>query len=166
MDHSNRKLPRHPEFDYNTPGMYFLTICTENRRCILSDVSAYGSKQSPVIKLTKYGHTAKKYIEQLSAFYSELSVENYVIMPNHIHILLNVQPNGPSGTPVPTVQNSIVSRFVSTFKRFSNKEYGENIWQSRSYDHIIRDQEDYLRHLEYINDNPFKWESDKLYSAE
>ena len=116
-----RKNIRLRDFDYNTPGMYFLTLCTENRRCILSDVSAYGSKQSPVIKLTKYGLTAKKYIEQLSAFYSELSVENYVIMPNHIHILLNVQPNGPSGTPVPTVQNSIVSRFVSTFKRFSTK---------------------------------------------
>ena len=85
-------------------------------------------------------------------------------MPNHIHILLFVTGEGPSRTPVPTRQNSGVSRFISTFKRFCNKEYGENIWQYRSYDHIIRNQDDYDQHLKYIYENPFKWEADKLYS--
>lgn len=56
--------------------------------------------------------------------------------------------------PVPTKQNSKVSRFVSSFERFCNKEYGQNIWQARSYDHIIRDQADYDAHLQYIYENP------------
>lgn len=63
------------------------------------------------------------------------------------------------------LQNSIVSRFVSTFKRFCNKEYGKNIWQNRSYDHVIRNQEDYDEHLKYIFENPARWELDKLYSG-
>ena len=66
--------------------------------------------------------------------------------------------------PVPTVQNSIPSRFVSTFKRFCNKEYGENIWQYRSYDHIIRNREDYEEHLRYIYENPVRWYYDELYT--
>ena len=84
-------------------------------------------------------------------------------MPNHIHILLVVKEHGPSGRPVPTVQNSVISRFISTFKRFCNREYGKKIWQPRSYDHVIRNQEDYDIHLKYIYENPFKWESDSLY---
>ena len=65
----------------------------------------------------------------MNDFYDELLVESYVIMPNHIHIMLMVKggDDGPSGTPVPTVQNSVVSRFLSTLKRFCNKEYGNTV---------------------------------------
>ncbi len=116
--------------------------------------------------LSEYGKIADKYINQLSDFYPYLSVLHYVIMPNHIHIMLHISetiPNGPSRTPVPTIQNSIVSRFVSTFKRFCNKEYGENIWQARSYDHVIRDYNDYEKHINYIIENPNRWFYDDLY---
>ena len=122
----------------------------------------------PHIELTKYGRIAEKYIYQLNDFYDDLSVESYVIMPNHIHILIWVKgvENGPSRTPVPTVQNSIPSRFVSTFKRFCNKEYGINIWQYRSNDHIIRNRQDYEEHLRYIYENPLRWYYDELYTEE
>ena len=72
--------------------------------------------------------------------------------------------NGQSRTPVPTKANSVYSQFVSTFKRFCNKEYGMNIWQSRSYDHVIRDERDYDEHIKYIYENPMRWQYDKLYS--
>ena len=88
-----------------------------------------------------------------------MSVEKYVIMPNHIHLLLwvkenkNKTDNGQSRTPVPTNverANNVCSQFVSTFKRFCNKEYGENIWQARFNDHIIRNRDDYEEHVKYI----------------
>ena len=97
-----------------------------------------------------------------------IDVDKYVIMPNHIHILLILKPNenGSSRTPIPTVQNSTVSQFVSTFKRFCNKECGENIWQSHFYDHIIRNQDDYDEIVKYIRDNPKRWLYDELYAEE
>ena len=177
-----RKTTRLKGADYNQNQAVFLTICTKERRCILSrilnsdnsfasqnpNIVGTGVLDGPCIKLTKYGEIADRYIRQLDDFYQDLSVENYVIMPNHIHILLWVKgdTNGPSGTPVPTttVQNSVPSRFVSTFKRFCNKEYGENIWQYRSYDHIIRCREDYEEHVKYICENPLCWLCDELYS--
>ncbi len=71
---------------------------------------------------------------------------------------------GQSETPVPTNEdikidnkNSAIAKFVSTFKRFCNKEYEDNIWQSRYYDHIIRNQEDYNETYSYIENNPAKW---------
>ena len=71
---------------------------------------------------------------------------------------------GQSGTPVPTNVNSVVSRFVSTFKRFCNKEYGQNIWQSRYFDHIIRGEQDYQETWQYIENNPIKWVDDEFYT--
>ena len=190
----NRKTTRLKGADYNRNQAVFLTICTKERKCILSHIVGTGGLlrfghargltahravifstlaplrylDGPQIELTKYGQIADKYINQLNDFYDDLSVESYVIMPNHIHIMLWVKgaENGPSRTPVPTVQNSIPSRFVSTFKRFCNKDYGTNIWQYRSNDHIIRNRQDYEEHLRYIYENPIRWLYDELYTEE
>ena len=162
----SRKNTRLSGYNYNTPGAYFLTICTENRRCALSRIAGNGILDGPKIELLPYGEIAAKYINQLNDFYDNLSVESYVIMPNHIHILLYVKEEGPSGRPVPTLQNSVVSRFISTFKRFCNKEYGKNIWQRHFNDHIIRNREDYEEHIRYICENPVGWYYDELYTNE
>ena len=162
--HDRRRI-RLRDHDYSAPGAYFLTVCTENRKCLLSRIVGTGVLDGPEIELLPCGEIAERTIRRLNDFYDDLSVESYVIMPNHIHVLLYVK-EGPSGRPVPTKQNSVVSRFVSTFKRFCNKEYGRNIWQARSYDHVIRDQVDYDRHLRYIYENPFAWAKDELYCEE
>ena len=184
-----RKNTRLTDFDYNTEGVYFITVCTQDRRNILSRVITPQNRKNvgvgvpddpqknnhvylnATIELFSKGIIADKYIKQLNEFYEDISVENYVIMPNHVHLLLWVKPedneNGTSRTPSPTnTQNSKVSRFISTFKRFCNKEYGENIWQRGFYDHVIRNQEDYEKHIDYICNNPVCWEFDKLYSGE
>ena len=88
-----RKTPRYQSFDYNSSGVYFITICTQNRRCILSRIVGTGVPDCPQTELTKYGQIADNYIKQLNDFYNHLSVEEYVIMPNHIHLLLWVKEN-------------------------------------------------------------------------
>lgn len=165
-DKVKRKPTRLKGYDYSSAGVYFLTICTQNRRCLLSTVVGTGLPDCPSVELAPYGRIADKIINQLNDFYEHISVDRYVIMPNHIHLLLFVQRGGQSRTPVPTRlgANSTVSRFISTFKRFCNKEYGENIWQDRSYDHIIRDRKDYEEHIKYIHENPMCWLHDEFYS--
>ena len=91
----------------------------------------------------------------MDAFYEHLSVDKYVIMPDHIHFLITIHDGHPE-TDVP-MRTSVIARFVGTFKRFCNKEYGENIWQGRYYDHVIRNQQDYNEVSEYIENNPRKW---------
>lgn len=67
----------------------------------------------------------------------------------------------------PTVkQHSFVSRFVSTFKRFCNKEYGSNVWQHSFYDHVIRNKQDYDETVKYIYENPMKWYYDQTLGDE
>ena len=121
-----------------------------------------GCPQESAIHLLPHGSVAEKYIRQIGAFYAHLSVDKYVIMPDHIHFLLTIQEtNGHPRTGVPTPRTSAVARFVGTFKRFCNKEYGGNIWQSRYYDHVIRNQTDYDEIWQYIENNPRKWFLDR-----
>ena len=162
-----RKDLRLKEYDYNGAGLYFLTICTDKRRKILSKIVGGDVLDAPRVELTAYGKIVDKYINQLNDFYENISVEQCLIMPNHIHLILFIHDNGASRTSPPTVrQYSVVPAFVSTFKRFCNKEIGENIWQRYYYDHIIRDKRDYEEISKYIHENPLKWQFDELYCDE
>ena len=133
---------------------------------MLSEINGVGAGvlDRPRTELYSYGVVADKYIRQMDAYYDYLSVDTYAIMSNHIHLLIRIHDDGRSGTPAPTKGNAVVARFVSTFKRFCNKEYGDNIWQRGYYDHVIRDQRDYDDIYRYIENNPTQWELDELYT--
>ena len=168
MEKKARKVTRLPDYDYNSAGAYFVTICTKNRRCILSKIVGAGVLDSPKVILTKYGNVAEKQIQAMDALYENLNVDKYVIMPNHIHLLVRIlcvaDERGSSGTPTPTY-NAHISRFVSTFKRYCNKQCGEKLWQRGFYDHVIRNDDDYDSIWQYIDENPIKWELDKFYKT-
>ena len=162
-----RKPTRLNKFDYNTTGAYFITICTKDRRQILSHIVGVDVLGDPKnAELLPHGIVADTYIKQMNEFYKNITVERYVIMPNHIHLVLLVREDGSPRTSTPTKQTSTVSHFISTFKRFCNKEYGENIWQRGFHDHVIRGREDYEEIVKYIYENPARWYYDKLYSKE
>ena len=164
MNLPKRKPTRLKYYDYSTPGKYFVTICTHNKERILSSIVGGGVLDAPQNTLSEYGKIADKYINQMNDFYEHIFVDNYVVMPNHIHLILSINnlSDGTSGTPSPT--NNALSKFVSTFKRFCNKEYDKNIWQRSFHDHIIRDETDYRKIWEYINTNVTKWEQDCFYN--
>ena len=188
-DLPKRKRTRWENFDYSTPSAYFLTICTENRRNILSQIAGLETPDDHNnvggdvlgaprgLDLLPFGKIADKYIRQLNQFYDHVDVDQYVIMPNHIHIILFVLENGLPRTSSPTEEGgspgtstptskptATVPLFVSTFKRFCNKEYGENIWQRGFYDHVIRNRNEYEEISRYIYENPMRWYFDELYS--
>ena len=165
MELPQRKSNRISGYDYNQNGAYFITICTECRKPILSKISVGtpvpGCPIEPCLTLLPYGRIADNVIQQMNTFYEHLSVDKYVIMPDHIHFMITISdPHGHPGRGVPTksrVRTSLVAQFVGTFKRFCNREYGENIWQGRYYDHVIRNQRDYDEIWQYIENNPRKW---------
>ena len=84
-------------------------------------------------------------------------------MPNHVHVLIRVFPehSGASGMPRPT--DGTIPKFVSSLKRFTNKENQIQLWQNGYFDHIVRDEEDFLRIWRYIDNNPAAWLEDKYY---
>ena len=147
MKRMDRKKLRLNGFDYSTNGAYFVTLCTINRKCILSSIRKSGNYSYPEVKLTDIGLIVKKYMNNIPG------ITSYVIMPNHIHLIVEKE----------NILNSVLSNDIRSFKTLVTKEVGFQIWQSGFYDHIIRDDYDYNVHLQYINDNPIKWCEDKYY---
>ena len=160
MDTPKRKPNRLPNFDYSTPGAYFITICVEGKRCILADIVGGGALDAPQIQLTPLGKISEKNILSGNRI-PNVRIDNYVIMPNHIHLLISVNYDGTSKAPSPT--NAVIPHFVSTFKRFCHRDAGIRLFQRSYHDHVIRGEADYFKIWEYIENNPAKWEEDCFY---
>lgn len=161
MSYPIRKSNRLNNYDYSQNGVYFITICIKDNKQILSSITPVGNavlgvpsdKNNVVnVELTEYGQITEKIILQMQNYYDYMQIEKYVIMPNHIHMLIRIGIDGVPRTAHPTI-----SRFVGLMKRYINKEIGFDIWQKSFYDHIIRDDEDYQTRLQYIDQNPIKW---------
>ncbi len=159
-EYKNRIHPRLKGYDYSQYGVYFVTVCSYQKQHIFSHI-AVGRDDlgAPCTRLTPVGRVVEKYILSVNGAYENVSVDKYVIMPNHIHILLTIgAANGAPGSSRPTV-----SQVISAFKRFTNKETGSKLWQGSFYDHIIRDENDYLTRWNYIDTNPARWAEDEYY---
>ena len=270
MDLPKRKPIRLKGYDYSKNGMYFITICTKDRKEILwstdvgdgvLDVPKYDGvldipKYDGVLDnhditsdknnstsdkqicnnrvllccaydignvfLSEYGIAIQNQINNMNKIYHDFKIIQYVIMPNHIHLIIKIDnadddlsngtsrttsngtsngmstnanetlrmpfptnangtsrmpfptnangmsrmpfptnANGTSRTPSPT--NAIIPKFISTFKRFVNKNFGYNIFQRSYHDHIIRNKKEYEIISKYIYENPLKWKKDCYY---
>ena len=164
MDIPRRKPNRLSDYDYSTNGAYFITICVKDRKPILGTITVgdgahdvpFGAYDAPMVALTKIGEIAHKYILGGNRI-PGISVDKYVIMPDHIHLIVLVDniEGGTSRAPSPT--NEAIPHFVSTFKRLCHREAGTAIFQRSYYDHVIRNQRDYDEIWQYIENNPRKW---------
>ena len=130
--------------------------------------SVVGAHDDPRISLTEIGRIVRKYLLS-SEKIPGVKVDRYVIMPDHIHAIIFLDPNaysqrkdGSSWAPTPT--NEMLPHIVSTFKRLCNKEIGENIFQRGYIEHIIRDRDDYDTRKRYIHYNPARWQHDKTHT--
>ena len=154
-----RKPVRLPQYDYGQVGGYFITICTDHRKQILSSVGA-GHLAGPVVELTEIGVVVDLLIQGMPQIYPAVQVKKYVVMPNHVHLLLQISKTGPAGCPAPTIP-----KIIGALKSMSTRKVGQALWQRSYYDHIIRDESDYLRIWQYIDTNPAKWTEDEYYEG-
>ena len=158
MELPKRKPIRLPDYDDSSPGAYFITICTQNRRCILSRISVGADALGgPRLQLTDAGKVVEQYIlstDRMICFH----VDNYVIMPNHIHMILRID-SGPPRASAPTVSDA-----VGALKRLVNRKLGHNLWQRSFHEHVIRNEHDYREIWEYIDTNPARWAEDRYFA--
>ncbi len=160
MEVPKRKPNRLNGYDYSQNGAYYVTICVKDRRNLLWHVGATSGRPWEKPLLSYIGEIIDVEIAKISYVYENVSIEKYVIMPNHIHLIIILQPD-KSGRPqvAPTI-----SRIIQQFKGSISKQLGYSIWQKSYYDHIIRNESEYQKIWEYIDTNPLKWELDRYYA--
>lgn len=155
-----RKPNRLNSFDYSQNGAYFVTICAKNKEHLFGAVGASNARPSKVI-LSEYGKITDQAIKLITKIYPNVIVDKYVIMPNHIHMVLIIQSENGRAMLVPTI-----SMVIAQMKGYISKQIGHSIWQKSFYDHIIRNEQDYLEIWQYIENNPEKWQQDKFYTGD
>ena len=148
MKHKKRR--RLKDFDYSSNGAYFITFCTFDKVNQFWTEDGFTNLQD--ITLSSFGKIMQTAIENIPSIYPNVSVDQYVIMPNHVHMILVLSD---AQTSVPVIINQL--------KRNVTKQIGYSIFQRSYHDHIIRNQADYEKIREYIEDNPRKWNEDTYY---
>ncbi|MCQ2406663.1 MAG: hypothetical protein MJ067_05565, partial [Oscillospiraceae bacterium] len=124
---AKRKPLRLRDYNYDSAGYYFITICTEGKRHLLGHIVGAGVPDGPQMSLSPAGKIVDAQIKEMASHYDNIDVPKYVLMPNHIHLIIVVTGHGTSRTPSPT--NSTIPAFISTLKRFTNKKHGIPLWQ-------------------------------------
>jgi len=161
LDPPKRKQNRLRGYDYGRPGYYFITICANARAEFFWEVSSMRSVGAACGRppLSVIGLCVQEEIRNLTCAYDLLTVDKYVIMPNHIHMILRIH-SSVNGRPqaAPTI-----ARAINKFKGSATRKAGFPIWQKGYHDHIIRNEADYRRIWEYIDTNPAKWREDCYY---
>ena len=180
----HRRSTRLKKYDYSTPGAYFITICTYQKECMFGEV-VDGSMQ-----LNSTGLTIHACWLTLPRHFHQLTLDGFVIMPNHLHGILwlgsdtgrgeafgqnipddrsssspNASPLQPCGT-----RSGSVGAMIQTFKSVSTRRLnqlrgatGKTVWQRSYYDRIIRNEASLQQIRQYIQNNPLSWQQDQLH---
>lgn len=166
MDLAKRKNMRLQNYDYSQNGAYFITVCAKDRREMLwkPDVGANSVRPQNSFNnryaLSEYGLIVNKSIIDIPKHYQSALIDKYVIMPNHIHLIIVLQYDENGRTMfAPTI-----SRIIKHLKENITKQIGISLWQKSFYDHIIRNEQEYQTIWQYIDENPLKWQEDEYYN--
>ena len=160
-DYPKRKSIRLKTYDYSQPGYYFITLCTQNRTPLLGEIV------EGMVCLSPLGKVVEEQTELLPGRYDRLLLDKYVIMPNHIHMILRIAERI---NPLPTgaasgEKHSDIPNVVGKWKAgITRRLGGRRLWQDTYFDRVIRGEEEYLRIWNYIDTNPAKWAEDVYFA--
>lgn len=182
----NRKSIRLKGWDYRNPGLYYVTICTNNRQ------HHFGEIRDGIMGLSIPGCVAWHFWCDLPHHHPNVVLDEFIVMPNHLHGIVGITSKNDNEPPKPVVgtlhatslrndppeQNSgnrmsdispksgslsvILRSFKSAITRWCNShDYEYFGWQERFHDHIIRNEQSLNKIRRYIRDNPFQWDIDR-----
>lgn len=175
-DRHHRRSVRLRQYDYTQAGAYFITLCTQGRECL------FGEIVGDQMVLNDIGQIVATEWERTREIRTEVELDAWVIMPNHLHVVVVISESAneiaaakthlssPTGESIRT-QGSIkksLSSLVQGFKSATTTQINimrgtprVPVWQRGLYEHVVRHEADLQRIREYIADNPRRWAEDE-----
>ena len=185
------KFQRHslrlPNYDYSNEGFYFITLCVEN------GINLFGDISDGELKLNLFGKIAEEEWLKTEQIRDNIQLHEFIVMPNHFHAIVEIifskdnkepeelnlfkSPSQSIGSIVRGYKGAITKRIKEVIYNEDYKgvlryaplisislDLSKSIWHRNYHDHIIRNQKDYIRIAEYIENNPFTWKDDRYYN--
>jgi REP element-mobilizing transposase RayT len=183
-----RRSIRLKDYDYSQSSLYFITICSQDRRCLFGEIA------DGAMILNDAGQMIHDHWSTLPNRFNSIELHEFIVMPNHFHGIVKLVSEQTVGAPLvgalverhqigqpqgiaPTVHeiNPTIGDVIGAFKSLTTNEniagvkqkswppFNKKLWQRNYYEHIIRSEQSYLEIAEYIQNNPLKWLEDKYY---
>ena len=161
-EHPQRKYTRLKGYDYSSCGTYFVTICTHQRQCILSRVVCEKGENVDLLSCVKVeyspiGNIALNYLKAIERKYPFVKVEKYMVMPNHIHLVLRFEEKASENLRRPTLMDVVCFYKTMISRECKGQNIDGKIFQPSFYEHIVRRYEDRIEIFNYISKNPYRW---------
>lgn len=161
MTERRRRSIRLPHYDYSSAGAYFVTVCAYRRHPLFQEPTLAGIVDQAWLDLPRR--------------FSNISLDAFVVMPNHVHFIIWLEPvgatlavaqTGAGASPAPTL-GDVVGSFKSLVAiewlrhiRATGLRRSARVWQRNYYERVLRDDDELRRAREYISLNPLKWPLD------
>ena len=156
-----RKPNRLRGYDYSQCGAYFITVCAKDRHELFGSISLVGADTIRP-QLSDIGMIVENAVLRIPQIYNNVTIDCYVIMPNHVHIIIFIANNDNGGR---MISAPTLPKIIGYFKQNVSRTAGFSPWQKSFHDHIIRNDKDYIHIAEYIENNPAKWKEDCFYTS-
>jgi len=173
----HRRSIRLQDYDYAQAGAYFVTICVQDRQCLLGCIA------NDVVCLNDAGQMIARWRQELAHKFPSVELDAYVIMPNHIHgIIITIADadvgfdtqvglggahagvGAHAGAPLPQIvqwfKTMTTNEYIRGVKEKSWLPFPGRLWQRNYYEHVVRSDQDLQRIRRYIEENPLKWALD------
>ena len=163
----HRRSVRLCKYDYSQAGLYFITMCTANRKCLFGDI--VDGKMS----LNNAGQNANECWWKITDHFPNTALHKFIVMPNHVHGIIEITVGANNYSPLPPGTSKTIGSIVRGFKIGVTKWFrinmpfefsvGKPVWQRNYYEHIIRNEKSYRQISEYIQTNRLRWREDRYY---
>jgi REP element-mobilizing transposase RayT len=149
-----RRVLRHTHYDYALTGTYFVTVCTHDK------TESLGNVDGGIVSLTEAGLIVDTIIQSLPQRFTYVTLDEYVVMPNHVHCLLRLG-DADGHESIPGHLGGVVRALKAASTRLIRTSCAPDFaWQANYYDHVVRTEADLKRIREYIAANPERWDED------
>ena len=165
----SRKNNRLKGYDYSKNGAYFITICTLDRVNLFGNVVVGADSISARMELNHAGRMIEDIYFKTINKYSTVNSDIFVIMPNHFHCIISIMRADIESAPtiaeiIQSFKRNSTIKYISGVKAGKHDPFNGRIWQRSYHDHIIRNDAEYQRIWQYIDENPARWSEDKYYT--
>jgi REP element-mobilizing transposase RayT len=165
LERASRKTLRIKKFDYKSAGQYFITFCTEGRRCL------FGDRIESRVHLNEAGNILYQDINTIKNRYYGVDVDAFVIMPNHVHAIIILdseeRKRRSSSTDVSlsdivrNIKTYTTTAYIKGVHEKNWEPFHKRLWQRSYHEHIIRNDKSLENIRRYIIDNPKNWDQDQ-----
>jgi len=157
-EHYRRSI-RLQGYDYSQVGAYFVTVCVQNRKCLLGDIL------KDEMRLNDAGRMVERWWVELGNKFPSFELDEYVVMPNHFHGIIIIVGADLCVRPIPEIvqwfKTMTTNEYIRSVKSLGWIPFNARLWQRNYYERVIRNEEEMCRIRQYIADNPAQWTHDR-----